>query len=1247
MHLPSWTRRAVACGLGLALIGVAALGAPLDALSSASGHALRFYGTGAGQQDRVRIPIDDDAPGADASSPCDVGGGSFTIDLWMRGRAADNPSAGGGGDREWSDFRWIDGNIILDRDIWGGSEAKYGISIAGGRVRFGTGRGADGSDSQNTIEGSIDVLDDAWHHVAVVRDASTGRKRIYVDGLLDFESSAGASRADLSYPDAGVPGQLTPWGPFIVLAAEKHDAGPEYPSFDGFIDELRIWSVALSAERILAVHDRVLPSGEPGLVGYYRFEEGSGTAVADSSGAGSPAGELIAGVPGNGEWAAAAAGEANVAPVSSGPLPVGFRRSPVVEGLSAPVALEFTPDGRLLVASVYGSIFVIENGALLPEPLIGIPANTDVGERGLVGLALDPSFASNGHFYVYYTTFAPRNRVSRFTAAGNRAELSSELVIWENPELAAVYHHGGGLGVGPDGRLYISTGDQFDAANAQDLGTAHGKILRLGLDGSLPPDNPFLGTPGARPEIWARGLRNPFRIAFDPQGGALWIGDVGGNVPTSSEEVNRGVRGANYGWPDQEGESCYISSCVAFQPAAFSYAHEDPDYYRNAVQASITLGPVYRGLQFPAAYRGNVFFGDYANRWIRRLVLDASGNAVGAPIFLESPEAGTVVDLDVGPDGALYYVTLGNTCCGFPGDVGGVYRIERLGGSNAPPSARSSAAPTAGPAPLAVEFSSAGSTDPDGGPEPLSFAWDFGDGEGSALANPSHVYARAGRYSARLTVTDGAESSTAPAIDIVVGSPPDAAIIEPAEGLLYRAGDAIVFSGTASDLEDGVLAASAYSWEVLLGHLEHQHPFAGPILGVTGGSFEIPSSGHSPDHTYFEIRLTVTDSDGLTRQVSRIVRPLVSLLSVDTLPSGIPVFIDGQPATTPAAIESIPGFRHQIEAQAAFTQGGIVYGFGCWTDGGERVRALTMTEGGLALVASYVPSEDSATVTAVVEAEERNADYSPIAGERFWNNFDVNGLCAGRDGSGEYQAGAEFRLDVPRAARILSAYLEVVATADQKGSPRAELRAYDAASAAAFDATHSHALTAHQALGAAMVLWDFEDFTPGGVYRSPDLSILIQAVVDRADWTGGNHVGIVLDGAANAAGNWRCFRNFTSGQPPRLAVVYAVPASGGGDCGPAGSRRGWKRCDFNCDGRQDISDSLAGLGYLFLSAPPPCCRALADCNGDSIGDISDWVFLLLHLFSGGAPAPAPFPDCGVVPDEDCPAYPHCPDLPAE
>jgi len=290
-----------------------------------SNHALRFYGTGVGppgQQDRILIPIDDNQPG-NASSVIDVGAGDFTFEFWMRGQLADNPTNHAGGGLVFNDYNWIEGNIILDRDVWCGTERNFGLSLSGGKIRFGVGEGDAGGSSSVTIEGNRDVLDGQWRHIAAVRDSTAGSLMLVVDGVLDFASPMDYNRADLSYPDDGIPvtgdcstGQLTPYGWYLVIAAEKHDAGSAYPSFNGYLDELRIWNTARSVADIRDNRFGVIDNNANGLVAQYRFEEGSGTVVQDSSAAAAPDGQLIAGTSNNGEWVSRVDDSHNTAPLS-------------------------------------------------------------------------------------------------------------------------------------------------------------------------------------------------------------------------------------------------------------------------------------------------------------------------------------------------------------------------------------------------------------------------------------------------------------------------------------------------------------------------------------------------------------------------------------------------------------------------------------------------------------------------------------------------------------------------------------------------------------------------------------------------------------------------------------------------------------------------------------------------------------------------------------------------------------------
>ncbi|RIK45166.1 MAG: hypothetical protein DCC58_07360 [Chloroflexi bacterium] len=363
-----------------------------------------------------------------------------------------------------------------------------------------------------------------------------------------------------------------------------------------------------------------------------------------------------------------------------GAPPPGFQNTTVLTGLTQPTTLAFTPDGRMLVAERGGTIKLVPAGetAVAATPFLQLTnINIEHGERGLVGLTLDPAFASNGYVYLFYTANVPlRDRVSRFTATGDTVDLHSEAVLWQDNVDAAWWHHGGNLAFGPDGKLYISTGFNDDPApgssnGAQRLDSYHGKILRINRDGTVPADNPFVDGSGPNLDaIWARGLRNPFRFSFDPLTGAIYIADVGGGDSSSVEEVNLGLAGANYGWLICEG-TC---ATAGMTDPIFSYPRGNRD-------ASIIGGLVYRGAQFPPEYQGSYFYADYAQNWIRRLTFDANGAVSGSLAFeptdgtLDGPY-GDIVDLKVGPEGALYYVDVALDNTGQQTGPGSIRRIS-------------------------------------------------------------------------------------------------------------------------------------------------------------------------------------------------------------------------------------------------------------------------------------------------------------------------------------------------------------------------------------------------------------------------------------------------------------------------------------------------------------------------------------------------------------------------------------------
>ena len=634
------------------------------------------------------------------------------------------------------------------------------------------------------------------------------------------------------------------------------------------------------------------------------------------------------------------------------PPATAFQNDIVISNLNLPTNIEFLADGSMLIGELAGTIQRLPAGATQVQatPFLTLSnVGTQLGQQGLMDLELDPDFANNSYYYVFYTLASPnRDRVSRFTANASRTGTiaGSEFVLWQDSVDSHAEHHGGDLTFVADGTLLITVGDHFDAATSQDLTSYRGKILRFNKDGTIPLDNPFHDGAGPnRDAIWALGLRNPFRATFDAVSGKYYVSDVGGNVnSTAVEELNVGIRGANYGWPMCEG-ACAQGGMTN---PLYSYPHAGRD-------AAIVVGFVYRGSQFPAEYVGSVFYADYTQNWIRRLTLDATGSLTGSHFF-EPPDAtadgpyGDIVHLTQGPDGALYYTDLGFSDVGGTFGVSKIRRISYAPAGNQPPVAAASANPISGLPPLTVNFSSAGSSDPEG--QPLSFQWNFGDGSAATTPNPSHTYLAGGQYIAVLSVSDGTTTRNATPLNISVGNPPQATILGPANGSTFRAGQEISFSGAGADPEDGDLPASAFSWVVNFHHSTHVHP-ALPLVGTTSGSFVIPASGHDfSGDTRYEIRLTVTDSSGLQNSSSIFIFPDKVNLTFDTVPGGRTLRLDGISRTAPFVHDTLIGFAHTIEA-ADQTVSGTVYTFANWSDGGAQMHTITVPTSGASYTAAF------------------------------------------------------------------------------------------------------------------------------------------------------------------------------------------------------------------------------------------------------------------------------------------------------
>jgi glucose/arabinose dehydrogenase len=300
-------------------------------------------------------------------------------------------------------------------------------------------------------------------------------------------------------------------------------------------------------------------------------------------------------------------------------LPAGFNEALVASSLSSPTTMELSPDGKMFVAEQGGTMEVWQNGAQLRANFFAnspLTVNSS-GERGLLGVAFDPNYATNRFIYVYYTATTPtiHNRISRFTAntAGDLAIAGSETVLMDLETLSATNHNGGAIHFGVDGRLYVGVGENAVPNNSQTINNRLGKILRINTDPAnvIPSDNPtsfagISGSPtGVNRAIWAVGLRNPYAFAVQPGTGVIYINDVGAGT---WEEINQGVAGANYGWPATEG---------AFNPSTFpnftnpllSYPHGGGSTSGCAITGGAFYNP--STAQFPSDYTGDYFFGDF------------------------------------------------------------------------------------------------------------------------------------------------------------------------------------------------------------------------------------------------------------------------------------------------------------------------------------------------------------------------------------------------------------------------------------------------------------------------------------------------------------------------------------------------------------------------------------------------------------------------------------------------------------
>ena len=615
-------------------------------------------------------------------------------------------------------------------------------------------------------------------------------------------------------------------------------------------------------------------------------------------------------------------------------VPAGFSDAVYVSGIPNPVAMDFAPDGRLFVCQKNGQLRIVSAaGALLPTPFMALTVDT-FAERGLLGIAFDPQFATNGYLYCYYTVpgTAAHNRVSRFTANGDLVVPGSEVPILDLEDLLGGNHNGGSIHFGPDGKLYVAVGENGLSSYGQVITNRLGKMLRINPDGTIPSDNPtsFPGIPGtttgAMRAIWCVGLRNPFSFAFQPVTGRMFINDVGQAL---WEEVNDGIAGSNYGWPTTEGD---------FNPATYPNFRRPIHFYTHdgtgmdpAMGECIVGAAFYPGSgPFPAANRGMYYYADLTNGWIR--MLDPSTNATS----LFATGITTPLAFSVGPDGALYYIAY---------TIGQIGRISYPVNGTPPAITIQPASQTVGAGqPATFTVSASGSA-------PLSYQWQRGGVDLAGETAASYTLASAqladngAQFRCVVTNAYGSATSNAAALTVTSNQPPTATITAPLAGSTYTAGDTIVYAGTGTDPEDGTLGGASFTWRVDFFHGTHFHPFVPDTAGATGGSFVIPTLGESSSDVWYRITLTVQDSGGLTSTVIRDVLPVTATITIDTVPPGQPVELDGTAMTAPVTFTGVAGMTRTIGATAA--------GFVSWSDGGAAVHDIATPSVATIYTASY------------------------------------------------------------------------------------------------------------------------------------------------------------------------------------------------------------------------------------------------------------------------------------------------------